>query len=106
MRQRVLNLVGDVLDERAAEHHVQKLLAAADAEHRQVAVEGAAGNRRLEGGAAVLGAHRLVARVGAEQGGIEIEGATGDQQRVDAVDRKSVVEGKGVSVRVDLGGSR
>src|SRR3546814_2651278 len=65
--QGALDLVGDVLDQRAAQHHVQQLLAAADAEQRQVALQGAAGDGRFEGGAAVLGAHRLVPAIGAEQ---------------------------------------
>ena len=82
----VFYLVGDVLDQGAAEQHVQQLLAAADAEDRQVARQRTARNGGLEGGPAVLGAHRLVAGRGAEQSRVEIEGAAGDQQGVDALE--------------------
>src|SRR5262245_58500450 len=49
MRQRVGNLIRDVLDQRAAEYDVEELLAAADAEHRQVPGESTAGDREFEG---------------------------------------------------------
>ena len=71
---------------RAAERDVQQLLAAADAEHRHVAVERAAGDGELEGGAAVLGGDRRMAGRRAEQRRIDIEGAAGDDQPVDQVE--------------------
>ena len=54
VRQRVRHGVGDVLDQRAAQHDVEQLLAAADAEHRLVALDRALGDRPLEAGAALL----------------------------------------------------
>ena len=67
--QRVGDRVGNVLDQLAAQHDVQQLLAAADAQHRLVAVERALGHAELEGGAAVLGDHRRVARAAAVEEG-------------------------------------
>ena len=78
------DLLGDVLDQAAAQHHVQELLAAADAEHRQVALQTRRGDGGLELGAAVLGADGFMAVVGAEQGRVDVEGPAGDQQGVDA----------------------
>ena len=78
--------VGDVLDQLAAQHDVQQLLAAADAQHRLVAVERALGDGELEGGAAVLGDDRRVPRAAAVVGRIDVEGAAGHDQRVDALE--------------------
>ena len=77
--------VGDVLDQRAAERHRQKLLAAADAEHRHVARQRPVGERQFGGGAALLQGHRRVPVAVAVQRGIDVECAAGDDQRVDAV---------------------
>ena len=65
---------------RAAERHVQQLLAAADAEHRLVAAERAAGGGELEGGAAVLGGDAGVAGRRAEQRRVDVEAAAGDDR--------------------------
>ena len=84
--QRVGDGVGDVLDQRAAQRHRQKLLAAADAEHRHVARQRAVGQREFGGGAAFLQRHRGVPVGVAVQRGIDVERAAGDDQRVDAVE--------------------
>jgi hypothetical protein len=65
---------------------MQELLAAADAQHRLVAVERALGDGELEGGAAVLGDHRGVRGSAAVVGGIDVEGAAGHDQGVDALE--------------------
>ena len=66
--------------ERAAQRDVQQLLPAADAEHRPVGRHGVARDRKLEGGAAVLGGDARVARRRAEERGIDIERAAGDDE--------------------------
>ena len=75
--------VRDVLDQRAAEHDVEQLLPAADAEHRHVALDGTLGDRPLEPGAPLLGLDRRVPLGGAVEGGIDVEGAAGDDEAVD-----------------------
>src|SRR5882724_10633500 len=84
--ERAIDLVGNVLDERAAEDDVQQLLAAADAEHRLVALERALGDRQLEGGALFLGLHCRMAGAGAEDRGVDVEGAAGDDEAVELVE--------------------
>ena len=78
--------VRDVLDERAAKRHVQKLLAAANAQHRHIAGHGAFGDGQFEGGAPVLGLDRLVAPGGAEQRRVDVEIAAGHNKAVDGVE--------------------
>ena len=84
--QRRLDRVGNVLDQLAAQHDVQQLLAAADAQHRLVLRQRAPGDAELEGGAAVLGDHGRVPRAAVIVGGIDVEGAAGHHQRVDALE--------------------
>ena len=86
VRQRIGDGVGDVLDQLAAQHDVQQLLAAADAEHRLVLRQGTLGHAELEGGAAILGDDRRVARAAAIVGGIDVERAAGHHQRVDTLE--------------------
>ena len=86
VRQRALDAVRDVLDQRAAQCHRQQLLSAADAEDRHVALQGAAQQHHLGAGAALLEHHRLVLLVDAVEPGIDVEGAPGDDQRIDRVE--------------------
>ena len=80
------DLVGDVLDQRTSEDHVQELLAAADAEHWHVALERATGDSEFEIGARCLEFDGVVPVLGTEQGGIDVEVAAGDDQSVDSVE--------------------
>ena len=85
--ERARHLIGDVLHQAPAQDDVQKLLAAADAQHRHVARERSAERRGLEGGAALLGLDAGVAARRPEQGGIDVEVAAGDQQSLDQAQR-------------------
>ena len=58
--QRIGHRLRDVLDQFAAQHDVQQLLAAADPQHRLVGRQRPLGDAELKGGAAVLGDHRGV----------------------------------------------
>ena len=73
--QRARHGIRDVLDQRAAQHDVEQLLAAADAEHRQVAVQRASRDRPLEPGAALLEPDGGVPVAAAVQRGVDVEGA-------------------------------
>ena len=84
--QRVGVGVGNVLDQRAAECHREKLLAAADAEDRHVAGQRAVGECQFGGGAVLFQRHRGVAVGVAVQHGIDVERAAGDDECVDAVE--------------------
>ena len=55
MRQATRDFVGDMLDQGAAERDIQKLLAAADPEHRHILGERALCGGELKGSAAVFG---------------------------------------------------
>jgi hypothetical protein len=81
--ERVRDLVRNVLDQRAAEHDVQELLAAADAEHRKVAIERPPRDRPFEGGARVFRRDRRVPVGRPEQRRIDVEGAARDDQAID-----------------------
>ena len=85
------HLVGDVLDQGAAEHHVEQLLAAADAEHRHVARQRGAGGGQLEFRAPVLGRNRGVARIGAEVDRVDVKGAAGNDQAVEPLEERAGV---------------
>ncbi len=100
VRQRVGHGVRDVLDQRAAQRHRQELLAAADAEHRQVARQCAAQQRQFGLGAGFLQRDGVVAGAVAVQRRIDIEGAAGDDQRVDAVEQ---IGGQGWQMRQATG---
>ena len=65
---------------------MQELLAAADAEHRHVALERATGDGEFEIGARCLEFDGVVPVLGTEQGGIDVEVAAGDDQSVDGVE--------------------
>jgi hypothetical protein len=80
--ERVRHLVRDVLDQSAAQGHVEQLLPAADAEQWQISAERSAGHRQLEPGAPFLGRDLGVAGVGAEMGRVHVEVATGHDQTV------------------------
>ena len=86
VRQGIRDLVGDVLDQGAAERHVEQLLAAADAEHRHLAGKRASGRGELERGAAILGGDRRMPGRRAEQRRIDVEPAAGHDQPVDMVE--------------------
>ncbi len=75
-----------MLDQRAAERDREQLLAAADAEHRQVAGERAAGQRELGRGAALLQRHRRMPPGIAVERRIDVEGAARHHQRVEPVE--------------------
>ena len=77
------DLVGDVLDQRPAEGHVQQLLSAADAQHRGIAFERRLADGHLEIRPLVLGLDRGVTRGGAEKGWVDIEITAGDDEAVD-----------------------
>src|SRR5579863_8478057 len=86
MRQGMRHFVGNVLDKRAAEHDIEELLPAANAEDRFVGGERALGDRELEFGAAILGGDAAVPALGAKERRVDIEGAAGDDEAVDEVE--------------------
>ena len=69
-----------MLDQRAAENHVEQLLAATDAEYRHVALERSFSDRPLEIGPGGFDDNRWVACFGAEQGRVDIKSAAGDDK--------------------------
>lgn len=71
-----------MLNKRAAERHVQELLAAADAEHRSVGLQKTIQHGKLEGRSSVLGRDGIVAMISAVQGGVDVEAAAGHHQPV------------------------
>lgn len=83
MSQRAGNLVRNVLDQRAAERHVQQLLPPTDAEDGQPALQSTKGHPQLEGGASVLRGHRRMPLAGPEQRRIDVESTAGDDQAAD-----------------------
>ena len=54
MGQRVVHVIWDVLNEGPAKGHVQKLLAAADAQDRDVSLQGLTGDAKFECGPVFL----------------------------------------------------
>src|SRR5262249_34775922 len=86
VRDATRHLVRDMLDQGAAEHDVQQLLAAADSEHRHPSLYSTPGRGELEGGAAVFGLDRGMTGLGPEQRRIDVEAAPGDDEPVDAIE--------------------
>ena len=86
VRQRLGDGVGNMLDQPATQHHVQELLAAADAQHRLVLRQRALRHGELEGRAPVLGDHGGVLGPAVIVGRVDIEGAAGHDQRVDTLE--------------------
>ena len=82
----VLDAVGDVLEEGAAEGDGEELLTAADAEDGHVAGEGAADEGQFGGGSGFLQGDGGVAVVVAVEVRVDVEGAAGDDEGVDAVE--------------------
>ena len=78
------HFVRDMLDQRAAKHHRQQLLAAADAEHRHVALQRCPRDGDFKLGAVLFQGHGIVGAVVAVKGRIDIEIAAGHHQRIDA----------------------
>jgi len=94
VRHAALDLVRNVLDQGPAEHDIQQLLAAADAEHRHPSGKRAFGRGELESCTAVLGSDTRVAGRSAEQRGIDVEAAASDDEPVDPVE----ISGSGIGV--------
>ena len=86
MLEAIRDAVGDMLDQRAAEHDVQQLLPAAYPEDGKIAPERAFGDLPFEPRAPVLRLYRGVACLGAEEPGIDIEGAAGHDHAVELLE--------------------
>jgi acyl-CoA thioester hydrolase len=86
VRYAARDFVRDVLDQGAAEHDIQQLLAAADAEHRHPSGERALRRGEFESGPAVFGGDTRMAGRRAEQRGIDIEAAASDDEPVDPIE--------------------
>src|SRR3546814_15999470 len=77
-----------------------------DPADRAVALLGVVEAVALDGGALHLLRDRIERRAGLLHGELHVAGALGTVHPHEGLDRTSVVEGKGVYVRVDLGGRR
>ena len=86
MGQGILDFVWDVLDERAPEDHVEKLLAAADPEYREVPLERRPGDGEFKVRASCLQLDGIVPVVRAEQHGVDIEMTAGDDQAINRIE--------------------
>ena len=84
VRQRLYHRIGNVLDQFSAQHDMQQLLPAADAQHRHVALQRPLRDGELERRAPVLGHHRAVLRAAVVVGRIDVEGPACHHQPVDA----------------------
>ena len=84
--ERALDFVRDVLDQRAAQRYRQQLLAAANAQHRQVPGERALSHRHLEGGAPVLGGDARMFFGCPEKRRVDVEISARDHEPVEPVE--------------------
>lgn len=78
-------LRGDVLVKRAAEHDVERLLAAADAEHRQIFFYRRGGNVEFEFGSLCFDDAKLMDRFLAVVARMDVEAAATDDQTVEQI---------------------
>lgn len=82
MGERIRDLIGNMLNERAAESDIQELLTAANAENWQVSVEKTIEHREFEGRSPILGDDRIMSRGRSIERWVDIERAACNDQPV------------------------